>query len=438
MNIWKYEWTLLLRSKVATAGLLLLVVLAVASLQSGTQRIDSQREAIARITALQAEDTAALMAANAQARDAGSAAYYSFHPTWNPPSPLAFAAVGMRDVAPFVLRVRALGLEAQIHDGDAFNPELALAGRFDFAFLLTFLVPLFVIVLFHDLRSAERETGRERLLASLPVSTARLYARRASVRLAALVACLGVPFTVVALQQGVSIVQLGGVLALMVLYLAFWIGIALLIATRGWASGTNAASLAAVWVCIALVMPALANVAIERAIPVEQGAAIARAQREAVNGAWDIPREDTMRRFYAKYPEWSASAPLGTAFHYKWYLAFHQNGDDAVAPMAAAYREGIEKRSAAATALGWLLPPVGLQAALTRMADTDMQSHLAYQDRIRAYHAKLRHYYYGFLFTDRPFEREDYQQAPAFSPDADGGGAVRKPGSDAATATVPM
>lgn len=103
--------------------------------------------------------------------------------------------------------------------------------------------------------------------------------------------------------------------------------------------------------------------AIEHATPVEQGATIARAQREAVNGAWDIPRDRTMQQFYASHPQWRDSAPLGDAFHYKWYLAFHQNGDDRGAPLVAAYRDGIERRNAAAAAVGWVLPSVGLQVA---------------------------------------------------------------------------
>lgn len=416
MNLWRYEWRLLLRSRIPVIGLLVLTALAVASLVSGVQRIDSQREAIARIAPLQATDSAAVVAAHGESTDAGQAAYYSFHPTWNPPSALSFAAVGMRDVAPFMLRVRALGLEAQIHDGDAFNPELALAGRFDFAFLLTFLLPVFVIVLFHDLRSNETESGRERMLRSLPMGLGRLYLRKAMVRALALLACVGAPFMVVALQQGVTLSKIAGVLGLATAYLVFWAGVSLLVARRGWGSATNAAALAASWVAIALVLPALAHVAIERSIPVDQGAEIARAQREAVNRAWDIPRENTMQRFYARYPEWSDSAPLGTAFHYKWYLAFHQNGDDDVAQMAADYRAGIEQRSTAASSLGWLLPPVGMQAALTRLADTDMQAHLAYQDRIRAYHANLRAYYYRFLFRDEPFRQADYPRAPVFEP----------------------
>ena len=74
----------------------------------------------------------------------------------------------MRDVSPSIQRVRALGLEAKIYDGDTFNPELAISGRFDFAFVLVFLAPpLFVIALFHDLVSGEREAGRLRMLQAL-------------------------------------------------------------------------------------------------------------------------------------------------------------------------------------------------------------------------------------------------------------------------------
>lgn len=417
MSTWGYEWRLLRRGRIPMAGLTLLAVLALASLVSGVQRIDSQRAAIDRIAALQATDVAAVVTAHGDSTDAGSAAYYTFHPTWNPPSALAFAAVGMRDVAPFMLRVRALGLEAQIHDGDVFNPELALAGRFDFAFLLTFLLPVFVIVLCHDLRSSETESGRERMLRSFPTRMSALYLRRATVRALALAGCVGLPFVAFAAWQGVPALQVAGVISLTAAYLVFWIALSLLVARRGWSSATNAATLATLWVAISLVLPALAHVAIEQAIPVNQGAEIAREQREAVNRAWDIPRDDTMQRFYARYPEWSDSAPLGVAFHYKWYLAFHQNGDDDVAPMAADYRSGIERRSTAASTLGWLLPPVGMQAALTRMASTDMQAHLEYQDQIRNYHVQLRQFYYAYLFRDRPFTTKDFAQAPVFAPE---------------------
>ncbi|MCC8443665.1 DUF3526 domain-containing protein [Xanthomonas cannabis] len=414
MLLWKYELLLLLRARAAAAGVVLLALLTVCSLLSGQHVIAAQRANIARIAALQQEDTAAVAAYVARSNDAGSAAYYSFHPTWDAPAPLAFAAVGMRDVAPYILRVRALGLEAQIYDGDSYNPELALAGRFDYAFVLVFLLPLFVIALLFDLRSGEREAGRARMLAALPGAGARVWMRRVTVRALAVLLCLAVPFVIAASVNGVPLLQQLAVLALTCAYLLFWVLLAVVVGRLRWRPAAHATALATCWVLLALVAPALAHVAINEAVPVTQGTEIARLQREAVNHAWDIPRQATMQRFYARNPQWADSAPLTDAFHYKWYFAFHENGDQQVATQVAAYRQGLVRREALAQRAAMVLPPVALQAALTRLAQTDLRAQLAYQDRIRAYHQRLRTFYYGYLFRDRPFTRADFERAPRF------------------------
>ncbi len=121
-----------------------------------------------------------------------------------------------------------------------------------------------------------------------------------------------------------------------------------------------------------------------------------------------------MRRFYASHPRWADSAPLPTTFHYKWYFAFHQNGDESVAPRVAAYRAGLERRAAAADAIGWVLPSVGVQALLTRLAHTDLAAQLAYQDRIRAFNRRLREHYYDYMFRDRPFGKADFDRVPRY------------------------
>ena len=413
MTLLGHELRLLARQRLTVVALGLLAGLTIAAIAAGMTEVARQRAAIAAIPAAQAEDIGAVAAWIDVTKDAGSAAYYSFHPTWDTPAPLAFAALGMRDVSPHILRVRALGLEAQIWDGDTFNPELALPGRFDFAFVLVFLAPLFVIALFHDLRSGEREAGRERMLDALPGGRA-LWRRRTGLRLALLWSVLAVPFTVAAVIEGVSPGTILIVLSVTAAYLLFWIAVAALIDRLRLSSVANAATLAAGWLVLVLIVPTLANVAVNAALPVNQGAEIAMAQREAVNRAWDIPREETMRRFYARHPEWADSAPLGPAFHYKWYFAFHQNGDESVADRVRAYRAGLEKRDAAGRALGWVLPSVGVQALLTRLARTDLSAQLAYQDRIRAFHRELRTFYYGYLFRDRPFAKADFARAPRF------------------------
>lgn len=413
MSPLRHELRLLLRARLAAATLLLLVLLAAASVAAGLAEVRHQHQVIERIQPQQSADVAAIAEWVSKIEDPGSAAYYTFHPTWDSPSSLAFAALGMRDVAPYILRVRALGLEAQLYDGETFNPELALPGRFDFSFVLIYLAPLFVIALFHDLLSSEREAGRFIMLRALSRGR-RLWWRRGLLRFALIYAALALPFLIGALLSGAPALPVLAILLLIAAYLAFWAMLAALVGRLGWSSATNAATLAACWLVLTLVLPTLSHVVINRAVPVGQGVDLTLAQREAVNRAWDIPREDTMKRFFARHPEWRDTPPLPVEFHWKWYFAFHQVGDESVEDQVKAYRNGLETRDAAARTLGWVLPPVGVQAALTRLAGTDLSGQLAYQDRIRAYHADLRQFYYRYLFNDLPFRANDFAKAPRF------------------------
>lgn len=413
MSLIQHELRLLLRARLASAALVLLALLGAAAVAAGLTEVRHQRDVIERIQPQQARDVAAISQWVSKIEDPGSAAYYTFHPTWDAPSTLAFAALGMRDVSPYILRVRALGLEAQLYDGENFNPELALPGRFDFAFVLVYLAPLFVIALFHDLVSSEREAGRYVVLRALPGGR-RIWLRRALLRFTLVYVAVALPFAAGAVISGAGLWASLAILALIAAYLAFWAVLAALAGRFGWSSAANAAALAACWLVLTLVLPTLAHVVINRAYPVGQGVELTLAQREAVNGAWDIPREATMERFFANHPEWRDTAPLPPEFHWKWYFAFHQVGDERVAKKVRAYREGLKARDAAARTVGWILPPVGAQALLTRLADTDLSAQLAYQDRIRAYHTRLRNFYYRYLFNDIPFRAPDFDQAPKF------------------------
>ncbi len=410
-----HEWRLLLRSRLSMAALLLLLGLTSVAVWSGLHEIERQHETIARLAPLHEQDVAVVAAQYAAAGDAGSLAYYTFYNTWDAPSDAAFLALGLRDAAPYVLRIRALGLQAQLYEGEVFNPELALSGRLDFAFVLIYLAPLFVIALLHDLVSAERQSGRLGLMLSLPEG-ALVWRRRVAIRYGLLFACLAVPVGVGAVLAGTTLGDLGMVLGVVASYLAFWVGLALLIAARGWRSVANATALMASWVLLTLVLPTLANLTLVRTIPVHQGVDLMLVQRQAVHGAWEIPREETMQRFFVNHPEWKGTAPLPNGFHWKWYLAFHQVGDESVAEQAQSYRAGLLSRQAWTDRIGWLLPGVGAQASLHKIAGTDLPAQLAYQDRIADFHRQIREFYYPYLFNDRPLGAADFKARPRFKP----------------------
>jgi len=98
-----------------------------------------------------------------------------------------------------------------------------------------------------------------------------------------------------------------------------------------------------------------------------------------------------------------------------------QVGDESVAGLARQYRDGVLARAGWSERLGHLLPSVGVQLALHRLADTDPRAQAAYQDRIRAFHGELRRFYYPYLFDERAFDRADFARAPAYRARPDGG-----------------
>lgn len=413
-----FELRLVLHSRLAVGALALLLALSALAVWSGLQLLASQHAALARITASHGAEVQALQEKYASAADAGSVAYYTPHLTLNPPAPLAFAAVGQRDLQPAALRVRLLGLQSQLYESEAINPELAMAGRFDFSFLLVYLAPLFVIALTHDLVTGEREAGRLRLLASLPGRGTALWRRRIALRYALVWLALLAPFAVGVAAAGAGMLALGQVALVASLYLLFWFGLAAWVAGRALSSSSSAAVLLACLVGLTMIVPTAIDAAIARAVPVSKGVELSLAQRQAVHGGWDLPKPVTFEKFFRTHPEWKDTPPVSGRFHWKWYYAMHQVGDEAVAAQAAQYRASMLAREDWTARAGLLLAPVNVQVLLHRLADTDLRAQLDYQQRIGAFHTELRRFFYPYFFHERPFGKEDFARMPAYSAEA--------------------
>ncbi len=416
MNTLKFELRQIAHSRLAVGAVVLLALLCALSIWTGLQAVSQQRAALERIAASHAQDYAAIAAKQLKsgAAEAGSVGYYLPHLTVNPPSPLAFVAIGQRDLQPQALRVRLLGLHSQLYESEAINPELAMPGRFDFAFVLVFLAPLFVIALMHDLVSSEREAGRLRLLASLPAAAANTWRRRVGLRYGLVWLAALLPVACGALVAGAGLAGFAAIALVATLYLAFWFGLAGWVAARARTSSSSAAILLACLVGLTMILPTLADAAIARLSPVSKGVELALAQRQAVHSGWDIPKPETFAKFFISHPEWKDTPPVEGRFHWKWYYAMHQAGDDAVAADVAQYRASMQARESWTARVGLVLASVNVQVLLHRLADTDLLAQLAYQDRIAAYHTQLRRFFYPYLFEERAMTQDDLAQLPRY------------------------
>ncbi|WP_173911540.1 DUF3526 domain-containing protein [Acinetobacter sp. Marseille-Q1618] len=417
MSLWIAELKLIFRSKFSVFSLIFLLLISTCSVYLGIKEIYSQQQTIEYLKPIQAKDVA-LVAKPFQnltaGGNAGTAAYYTFHYTWDAPNTLAFAALGLRDVAPYILRIRALGLQAQLYEGETLNPELVLQGHFDFAFVLIYLSPLFLIALLHDLISIEKQSGRLNLLKSFSQFGYTTWLKRTFLRYALTFLALVTPFIFAAIYLRISIESSLIVILISLIYLAFWLGLCLLVLSRAWSAVTSATTLVSLWVILTLILPTISNLLITRQIPVAQGIDLMLEQRQAIHSAWEIPREDTMQQFFVHHPEWKDTAPLAEVFHWKWYFAFHQVGDERVASKFTEYRASLLKRQQWTEHLGWFLPSVATQTALHRLAQTDLKAQLTHQDQVIEFHKKIREHYYPYLFNEKPYFYTDFDQRPVF------------------------
>ena len=127
------------KDRVLAFWLFTVLMLSIISVVFGLAQVRDQNLAIENLVQADREDRASQVE---KLSDWGSAAYYSFHLTYSPPSDFAFAAMGLRDEQPWKHRIRMLALEGQIYERDVGNPSTALIGRFDFSFLASFVFPL--------------------------------------------------------------------------------------------------------------------------------------------------------------------------------------------------------------------------------------------------------------------------------------------------------
>lgn len=407
------EFRFLLKDRGALFWLSLAFILSVIAVSFGIAEVREQRATIATLVEEDAADRANALSTQ---EDWGSAAYYAFHLTYEPPSEFAFAAMGQRDTAPWKHRIKMLALEGQIHEADTRNADFGLVGRFDFAFLAAAVAPLLLILLLYDLRASERTARRYDLLVATAWSPRSLWLPRAALRVVGLSLLLLVPLWVGAVIEGTAPSVALQASAIVIVALLVWWLIVELVSRIDASQSVLLTALIGLWLALAIVGPAISKAAIEAAKPVPDGGEILLLQRETVNDAWDLPKEATMGPFIEQHPEWREHALIDEGFEWKWYYAFQQVGDQAVAPLANQYREARLERDRAAGVLSLLSPTSFVERSFEKLAQTDATAIIAYEDNVREFHKELRQFHYPLLFPEVEFDAARLDDLPRYDP----------------------
>ncbi len=409
----RWEVWFALRERAVWVTLLLAFCASLAAVVAGVQSVSKERLLLQQLR--QSNDAERALVVDTSS-DAGDLAYGAFHLTYDPPSSLAFAATGTRDSLPFRHRIRMLALEGQIYEADVGNPELSLNGRLDFAFIAAVLMPLMLIFLLHDSEAGERRAARHDLLCVTATQGKRLFTLRALLRGLLLWLVVVIPFIPAAIVEGVSAVGGLTVLGITGFNMLFWLLICRFVVGRIDAGPTCAVCLLGVWLALAVLLPATGRLVARGLVDVPLGGALLLAQREAVNDAWDLPKEDTMAPFIQRHPQWESSSAVEKPFEWKWYFAFQQVGDQTVETSSQMLRDGITQRDRLMSYLSMISPPLLTERWMNRTAKTDVASFHRYETCVRAFHASLRNHYYPMLFGEQSLGDDEKVELPTFSP----------------------
>lgn len=411
----KRETGFLIRQRQLMFALLALFALSVFSVWTGHSEMRAQIDTVDRLETKDEYDRQNVLSGQS---DFGSAAYYAFHLTYSSPGPLAFAAIGQRDVFPWKHRIRMLALEGQIYETDADNPELSFVGRFDFAFLCSVLLPLFIILVLHDMRSGEREAGRYDLLVVTARKQQALWLTRAIVICFFLSLAVTIPFVVGAVANSAELSSSLTVLLTVFAHILLWSTIVLSLSATKRLAHLNSARLASlllgIWVFFTIIIPVTSNTLIQQLVHGPSGGDIVLTQREAVNDAWDLPFDATWSAFLRTHPEWASNTQMDSLFEWKWYYAFQQVGDEKAAELSQAYRAATLKKDQYAGYAAIFSPPLLTQRLLSSIAETDTHALIDYEIRVREFHASLRAFYYPLLFNETTFSSELFEDLPVF------------------------
>lgn len=375
-------------------------------------RLDKVRAAIERRAA---GDTTATVAPVGALGAAGAVRYATL-----PPAPLAPLAVGSSDLFPYYTKVSLRSKQSFIVNDEIENPHNLLAGRFDLAFAIVFVLPLLIMALTYNLVSAEREQGTMALILSQPVTARRVLLLKLAVRVAFVLGLTLLLTLGVIMAAGVSLTAPGVLpklllwLAVVVVYSAFWIAAAIAVNALGRNSATNALALLGVWLTVVVVIPSLVAAVVTTFYPAPSRVALTTELRRVSDQAAALG-DTAVSQFLADHPEMAQLGALSSRNAWGRTIALQERTEDAMRPTYAAFDAALDAQRGAADRLRILSPAILVQDALHDISGRSATRYRHYAAQVDTFHQGWQQFFFRRVFAEATMTPADFSALPAFA-----------------------
>jgi len=331
-----------------------------------------------------------------------------------PPAPLALLATGQSDLSPGHQSLVLWRLNSPTDTrSELDNPSHLLAGRFDLAFVLVWLYPLFLLALIYDLIAGDRESGTLRLALSQGIKPCRWMARRALARALPILLLSLLATLAAGLLDDVGEMNLRLILALAVVlvYGLFWMALAALVNAVAQSAAGSATALGAAWVALVLVAPTLLNVAVETLYPTPSRPELVAAGREA-SGDAEKRGNELIDTFYRDHPE--LAPPGKRADFLARHLTVQSEVGHAVEPVRQKFDEQLARQQATVGRWRFISPAISTYETLTDLAGTGYWRYRAFREQVESFKHEISDFFTPKIHRQESVTSADADNLPHF------------------------
>lgn len=337
------------------------------------------------------------------------------------PSALTPLSLGMRDLFPYYQDVWGRAIFRQVFQQEINNPQKLSVGHFDWAFVVIFLLPLFLIALSYNLLSAENELGTYALLRSQPVTLRQVVVAKLALRLSLVLGFLmGITGLAVPVL-GINLAQDGGLLArfllVSVVYSLFWGAVIFAVVSFQKTSAFNALTLLGCWLLLVVALPTLLQQVLTISQPIDR-----TTFENLVRDEYSQQQPDSvvLKPYYAHHPAYYFAKGIPKPPRQtgppdlRPYYARNEQLDLTLAPLVAQYEAAVTAREATVSRWNWFLPAVNALELFNGLAGTSAVAHRDYIRQIRAFHGCWNNFFLPKVFKSQLLTPADYARFPAW------------------------
>lgn len=336
-----------------------------------------------------------------------------------PPTGLAALSVGQSDIQLNYVPVSLATTVDITKYLELENPINLATGSFDIAFVVIFLLPIFILAMSYDLLSSEKERGTLAMILAHPVSIRELMASKIISRAAIMLAVV-LGFGVIALlmvgtglDKAETWLRFGLWMVAALLYTMFWFALAVLVNVYGKNSANNGTVLAGLWLILVVIVPQLVSMLATTLYPAPSRMELTIAAREAQTEA----EKNLMSKLDEYYYDHLEIIPEGDerAMDFLTLAQANVNSiEKAVRPLYDDFQSQLNKQEALVQRFQFLSPAIMMQLSLNEISGTSADRYEHFMGQVHDFHGEWKRFFNTKFLERYPMRPADYDTFPEF------------------------